>query len=240
MATSALDAVDELLRLDLIRETDVPRRFRFRHPLVRRAVYESAPGGWRLGAHERCADALAARGVGAGRARPSRRARRTARRRGGCCRHCATPETQPLIGPQKALPTGSRSRFDFSPTTPPRTNASSSSSRAQERWPRADTSPTRTPPCSKTIELVPENAVALRVRLTTACAGVEHLLGRHEDAHDRLIRRAGEPRGRRLSRSRCPDDRTRDRRGLPDGVRADRTVGPPSARDSPGRSAIGR
>ena len=43
--------------------TDVPRRFRFRHPLVRRAVYEATPGGWRLGAHERSADALAARGA---------------------------------------------------------------------------------------------------------------------------------------------------------------------------------
>ena len=41
---SALVAVDELLQVDLVRETDVPRRFRFRHPLVRRAVYESTPG----------------------------------------------------------------------------------------------------------------------------------------------------------------------------------------------------
>ena len=57
-----MDAVDELLRLDLIRQTNVPRRFRFRHPLVRRAVYESTPGAWRLGAHERCAQALAERG----------------------------------------------------------------------------------------------------------------------------------------------------------------------------------
>ena len=38
----------------------------------------------------------------------------------------------------------------------------------------------------ESIELVPEDAVALRVRLTTACAGVEHLLGRHADAHGRL------------------------------------------------------
>ena len=62
---SAMDAIDELLELDLVRETDVPRRFRFRHPLVRRAVYEATPGGWRLGAHERCAQALAARGASA-------------------------------------------------------------------------------------------------------------------------------------------------------------------------------
>src|SRR5215472_4441828 len=63
--TAGMHAVDELLRLDLIRTTDVPRRFRFRHPLVRRAVYEATAGGWRLGAHERCAEALAARGASA-------------------------------------------------------------------------------------------------------------------------------------------------------------------------------
>ena len=42
------------------------RGFAFRHPLVRRAVYDGAPPAWRLGAHERIAAALAERGAGPG------------------------------------------------------------------------------------------------------------------------------------------------------------------------------
>src|SRR3954452_21207194 len=61
--TAAAEGVDDLFALGLIRSTEVPRRFRFRHPLIRRAVYEAAPGGWLLGAHERCAHELARRGA---------------------------------------------------------------------------------------------------------------------------------------------------------------------------------
>ena len=60
-----LTALDALLTLDLLRPTAVPRRFVSRHPLVRRSVYESARGGWRLAAHARAAEALAARGAAA-------------------------------------------------------------------------------------------------------------------------------------------------------------------------------
>ena len=59
----ALSALDELLERDLVRPTEVPRRFIFRHPLVRRSVYESIGGGSRLGAHARAAAGLAARGA---------------------------------------------------------------------------------------------------------------------------------------------------------------------------------
>ena len=58
-----LDALDGLLALDLVRPTAVPRRFAFRHPLLREAVYESIPGGRRLAAHGRAAAALALRGA---------------------------------------------------------------------------------------------------------------------------------------------------------------------------------
>ena len=40
------------------------RAFVFRHPLLRRAVYDACAPGWRLGAHERAAAALEARGAG--------------------------------------------------------------------------------------------------------------------------------------------------------------------------------
>ncbi|MDN5859363.1 MAG: AAA family ATPase, partial [Pseudonocardia sp.] len=56
-------ALDELLDADLVRPTEVPRRFAFRHPIVRHAVYESCTAGWRLAAHARAAARLAATGA---------------------------------------------------------------------------------------------------------------------------------------------------------------------------------
>ena len=61
---AALAALDDLLARSLVRPGGAPRRFAFRHPVVRHAVYEAAPGGWRLGAHARAAAALERRGAG--------------------------------------------------------------------------------------------------------------------------------------------------------------------------------
>ena len=56
-----LAAIGSLVELDLVRPGLPPSRFRFRHPIVRRAVYESASPVWRLSAHGRIADALGRR-----------------------------------------------------------------------------------------------------------------------------------------------------------------------------------
>lgn len=61
----ALAALDVLLGADLVRPGESPGWLRFRHPLVRRAVYESTAPGWRIAAHTRAAELLRAWGAGA-------------------------------------------------------------------------------------------------------------------------------------------------------------------------------
>ena len=112
---TATQALDELLARDLVRPTDVPRRFRFRHPLVRRTVYETSPGGWRLDAHERCAAALEERGASpVARAHHVEHAARQGDAAGSRC--CATPGSRQGCGPPPAPPAGSAPRCGCCPT----------------------------------------------------------------------------------------------------------------------------
>jgi len=60
-----LEAIDVLLSRDLIRETDFPRRFQFRHPIVHRAVYGSCPPSVKVSCHRRVVEALGRRGASA-------------------------------------------------------------------------------------------------------------------------------------------------------------------------------
>jgi DNA-binding NarL/FixJ family response regulator len=182
---SALTALDELLKLDLVRETEVPRRFRFRHPLIRRAVYQSTPGGWRLGAHARSAGALTARGASA--VERAHHIERSARQ--GDAAAVATLREAGEAVAQRA-PASAATWFGHALRLLP--DAAPATARVELLLPRA-----RALVASgqfadghaalvKSIALVPADAVASRVRLTTACAGVEHLLGWHEQAHARL------------------------------------------------------
>ena len=58
-----LEDLDELVAKDLIRVTELPRRFQFRHPIVRSAVYGACTPSVLLSCHRRAGDALAKRGA---------------------------------------------------------------------------------------------------------------------------------------------------------------------------------
>jgi ATP/maltotriose-dependent transcriptional regulator MalT len=183
----AMDAIDELLQLGLLRNTDVPRRFRFRHPLVRRAVYDAAPGGWRLSAHARCAEALAARGsTAASRAHHIERSAREGDVGAVAVLRTAGEETVRLAPASAAHWFAGALRL--LPLTAPAEErgellfASAQALTAAGRF--ADSHVT----LLEAIAIVPDDSHAIRARLARACAGVESLLGRQAEAGNRLAR----------------------------------------------------
>src|SRR5829696_1534730 len=182
----ALDALDALLMLDLIRQTDVPRRFRFRHPLIRGAVEKSTPTGWTLSAHERGAAALERQGASA-----AERAHHIALagRRGDMAAVAVlreAGETSAQRAPASAAVWFGDALRLLPQTAPAESRVELLLARARAlaatgQFPQSHAA------LLESFDLVPPEAVALRVQLTTACAGVEHLLGRHEQAHARLV-----------------------------------------------------
>lgn len=185
--TEAMEALDELLQLDLVRTTDVPRRFRFRHPLVRRAIYESTAAAWRLGAHQRCADYLALRGASAVSRAP----------------HVELAAREGDLEAVAVLRTAGEEAFRLAPassarwfadalrllpaTTPPEERTGLLLSRAQALMADGHFAEGHEM-LFEALASVPSGSSDLRVQLTAACARVEHLLGRYADAGARLHR----------------------------------------------------
>lgn len=184
---SAMDAVDELLGLDLLRPTDLPRRFRFRHPLVRRAVYEATPRGWRLRAHERCAEALAAAGATeSARAHHVERSAREGDLEAVAVLREAGEQAAPRA-PATAAGWFAAALRLLPPTAPAEERIellldSAGALTAVGHFADSHSA------LLEAIAVVPADANALRARLARACAGVESLLGRQEQAGDRLER----------------------------------------------------
>ena len=182
---AAIAALDELLRLDIVRQTDVPRRFRFRHPLVRRSVYETTPGGWRLGAHERSAQALLERGASA----PARAHHVERAARHGDLAAITTLREAGEAAAQRAPASAARwfaaALRLLTATTPAeeRVELLLAHSRAVAATGQFEDSHATLIECA---QIVPEDAQALRTRVAVECAGVERLLGRHTQARARL------------------------------------------------------
>jgi DNA-binding NarL/FixJ family response regulator len=182
---AAIAALDELLRLDVIRPTDVPRRFRFRHPLVRRAVYQATPGGWRLGAHGRCGDALLSLGAPpSARAHHVERAARpgdltavaTLRDVGEADLHRAPGSAARwFAGALRLLPADSRweERLGLLMLRSEALAATGEYAAAHDTL-------------LDGFEIVPPGSRSAQVRLAVAGARLEHLLGLYEQARVRL------------------------------------------------------
>ena len=185
----ALIALDALLDAALLAPGDVPRRYRFRHPLVRRAIYDATAEGWRLGAHARAAQALAEHG-GALAARAHHLER------------CAGPGDATAI---EVLVTAAATVAPRAPATAAAWYAAALRLLPENPQTLAQRlgllvalgqSQAATGELAATLQALTaaldlsraDDALApLRVRLVAACAMCENLLGRHEAAHARLV-----------------------------------------------------
>jgi ATP/maltotriose-dependent transcriptional regulator MalT len=184
---SVMAAIDELLQLDLLRTTDVPRRFRFRHPLVRRAVYEATAVSRRLGAHERCAEALSAQGATA-----SARAHHVERsaREGDVAAAAAlrqAGEEAVRLAPASAAHWFADALRLLPPTAPAHERVELLLARAGALTAAGRFNDSYTA-LLDALAIVPEDSHALRARVALACAGVESNLGRQDEAGDRLAK----------------------------------------------------
>jgi DNA-binding CsgD family transcriptional regulator/tetratricopeptide (TPR) repeat protein/RecA/RadA recombinase len=185
-----LAALDELVDRELVETAPLPGRFSFRHPIVRRAVYESAKDGWRRSAHARAAAVLGGRG-----ASPSTRARHV--------------ERSARVGDADAIATLRQAGYEASARAPA----------AAARWFRAALHllPEGTP-AQERLDLLLALAVALgsaghlldsreafhealallpkdspvKVTAVAGAAMIDHLLGQHDQAQGLLLENLAE------------------------------------------------
>jgi len=185
----ALIALDALLGAALLVATEVPRRYRFRHPLVRRAVYDTTAEGWRLGAHARAARALEEHG-GSLTARAHHLER------------CAQPGDVAAIDVLVAAGAAAAPRAPASAAAWYAAAVRLLPDRAETAGQRLGLLVALAQSQAATGELLAalrsltaalelagadDALAALRARLVAGCAMCENLLGRHEAAHGRLV-----------------------------------------------------
>jgi DNA-binding NarL/FixJ family response regulator len=186
---AALAALDELLACAMVRPTGAPRRFAFRHPVVRHAVYAATPGGWRIAAHARAADALERAGAG-----PVERAHHV--------EHAAAPGDERAVALLAAAAEQLQSpapaaaaRFHAAAIRllPERVEDRERRARMQQLLADAQAAAGDQPEAHATLlEALRTAPPARRLALTVAVANMEWWLGRDEDARRRLHVELGE------------------------------------------------
>lgn len=189
---AALAALDELLRFDLLRGTAVPRRFRFRHPIVRRTAYESTPAGRRIGAHSRAAALLAEWGAPAS-VRAHHVERSASRGDEQAVTDLAQAAGEAATGGAPAtaarwyqaalrlLPEGPAHAHGRLALLVPLAGALCAAGRLDEGRGAV----------LGAMDLAGPEHADLRTRLVASCASIEHLLSRHEEAQARLSEALG-------------------------------------------------
>jgi ATP/maltotriose-dependent transcriptional regulator MalT len=182
----ALDAIDELGARELVRSAGAPRRFHFRHPLVRHAVYESCAPGARLAAHEHCANALAAQGAPA-----TMRAHHVQH----AARHGDLSAVEVLreagVTAARRAPASAARWFELAlgllPETAPREDRIDLLMAIAEAEAAIGRFENSRQAVLDSLAVVAADQQDLRLQLTVQCASLEQLLGLHEEAHSRLI-----------------------------------------------------
>ena len=182
-------ALDELVESRLVTAATLPRRYRFRHPIVRSAAYASAGEGWRIAAHARAAAVLAETGGSAAAqahhleraAAPGDDAAIAVLAQAG---HAAAPSAPAeaarwYAAALRLLPAGDGRRLEL---LAPLATSLASTGRLEEALATL----------LEVLAVVPPELTELRAKLVAACAGCENLLGRHGEAHDRLERALAE------------------------------------------------
>jgi DNA-binding NarL/FixJ family response regulator len=184
----ALQAVDELLDARLLLPAGVPCRYRFRHPIVRRAVYEAAGDAWRMQGHARASAALAARGGSM-----SARAHHVEQFAGVGDEHAVSVLVEAGRDALARAPAGAVRWFRAALRLLPE-DQSGAPRRLELLIPiavalvAAGSLEQGLSALLDALALVPAAAGAVRARLIGACARCENLLGRHDAAHARLLR----------------------------------------------------
>jgi DNA-binding CsgD family transcriptional regulator len=190
--SEALAALDVLLDAGLVHRTDVPRRFRFRHPILRRAVYDRTGSAWRRAAHERTARALAAHGEP-----PAARAHHVDQFAALGDRDAIRLFREAGDASSQRAPASAARWYEAALRLLPH-DPDDADERAELLGQLAGVlagvgkfAESRDA-LLELLDVLPPGPSALRAGATAGCAGLEHLLGRHEEAHARLLRALAE------------------------------------------------
>jgi ATP/maltotriose-dependent transcriptional regulator MalT len=186
--SEALAGLDEAAALELVQPTQLARMLRFRHPIVRRTVYESGGPAWRIGAHARAANVLAEQGAPVtSRAPHVQRSARPGNEAAIALLTAAAHDVAPRAPAVAArwfeaaldlLPADSSAERQLELLTPMAASLTAAGRTAQSRE-----------VLGRVLALLPDGELELRAKVVVMVARVDQMLGRHGRARQ-LIERA--------------------------------------------------